>query len=479
MSPGRGESLRFLVADGEASFATSVADSLEAAHEAVTAEAISSEREVIEQGARISADAIIVGDTLQTPVETIARLTNGSDRPVVLLTDSTSREPIPAAIEAGVTDVLPRVAAESQYELLIEQLSSEQGSNGDSPGANEDANGSRSAAERAYRSVFENVSDGLVVHDPETGEIVDVNERFCEMNGYERAELIGKDIGIVTAPAEEYSYEAAYERIEAARTEGPQLFEWRNQRRTGETFPVEVHLSVVRLQGEQRVLASVRDISERKRREQRLKVFNRILRHNLRNRVDVIKSHAAELADRTDGHDATRISTAADRLAAIAERARKTDQFMSRERNETTVNLSERIGTILDSIGNSDRHVTITRDLPKRSTLVTDGEVIDVVLENALDNAIQYAESSVEVTVESVPDGYEISITDDGPGIPSEELSPLDARTETDLQHGRGLGLWQLKWGVQKLNGRLSFDVSRGTIVQITIPDLRADGRHQ
>ncbi|WP_436909119.1 PAS domain S-box protein [Halosimplex marinum] len=123
----------------------------------------------------------------------------------------------------------------------------------------------RRELERTYRGVFENVSDGLVIHDPETGEITDANERFCEMNGYEREELVGETVDVVTAA--DHGYEDARERIRAAREEGPQLFEWRNRRRDGETFPVEVHLSVVDVRGEERVLGSVRDITERKRRE--------------------------------------------------------------------------------------------------------------------------------------------------------------------------------------------------------------------
>jgi len=102
-------------------------------------------------------------------------------------------------------------------------------------------------SDRAYREVFENVSDGVVVHDAETGEILDANRRYCETNGYSR---------------------------------------------DGEEFPVEVHLAVVWIGGRERVLASVRDISERRQREQRLEVFNRVLRHDLRNQLDVITSHA-------------------------------------------------------------------------------------------------------------------------------------------------------------------------------------------
>lgn len=133
----------------------------------------------------------------------------------------------------------------------------------------------RRTLRETYRDLFENVSDGLVVHSAETGEILDVNERFCEMNGYEREELLGETVDLVTAP--EYGYEDVQERIRRAREGEPQLFEWRNQRRDDETFPVEVHLRVVSIHGEEQVLASVRDITERKRTEFQLStVLDRI-----------------------------------------------------------------------------------------------------------------------------------------------------------------------------------------------------------
>ncbi|WP_318569717.1 PAS domain S-box protein [Salinigranum marinum] len=125
----------------------------------------------------------------------------------------------------------------------------------------------RRELEQTYTELFERTSDGLVLHDPETGEIVDANERFCDMNGYERAELVGEHIDVVTPSTDGRSYDDARERIRRAREEGPQLFEWDNRRKDGTTFPVEVHLTVVDVRGEERVLASVRDITDRKRRE--------------------------------------------------------------------------------------------------------------------------------------------------------------------------------------------------------------------
>jgi len=69
----------------------------------------------------------------------------------------------------------------------------------------------------------------------------------------------------------------AGERIQRARDEGEHLFEWREQHKDGHTYPVEVHLTLVELHGEERVLASVRDITERKRREREYEqIFNKV-----------------------------------------------------------------------------------------------------------------------------------------------------------------------------------------------------------
>jgi PAS domain S-box-containing protein len=125
--------------------------------------------------------------------------------------------------------------------------------------------------ERTYRELFENVGDGLVVHHPETGEMLDVNERFCALTGYDRDELLGETVDKVTPP--EYTVENAQERIQRAREEGTHLFEWQAEPKDGEPHAVEVHLGLVDIRGNERVLASVRDISDRRRTERRLRAI--------------------------------------------------------------------------------------------------------------------------------------------------------------------------------------------------------------
>jgi PAS domain S-box-containing protein len=289
-----GGSLYLLVAATAESFAADVAEGLEAADTAVTADRAAPGETLVKRAAA-DADGVVVSGGLEAPAATVDRLATETDLPVVFLADAADAETIAAAVDAGAVDVFPRTAAAGQCALVVERVRDATGDGRDPAGktTGESAGGVSTTSGAAYREVFESVSDGLVVHDPDTGEVLDVNGRFCEMNGYGREELVGEDIGLVTAPGEEYGEEAAREMVERAREEGTQLFEWRNQRKDGETFPVEVNLSVVRLSGTERVLASVRDLTERRELE---RAYQDIF-ENVSDALVVHDPHTGEIRD--------------------------------------------------------------------------------------------------------------------------------------------------------------------------------------
>jgi len=216
---------------------------------------------------------------------------------------------------------------------------------------------------------------------------------------------------------------------------------------------------------------SLRDVTERDLREQRLAVLNRVLRHNLRNEVDVLKSHAEML----DDDEVAPILESADAIGALGQQARRIDQYVAGSTDDTTVDLEEAILSVLDTVGADDATVDVSVDIPSTATLVTNRPAVVGALESVLDNAISYADSTVSVTVDSRPGGVRLRVSDDGPGIPDWELESLDAGTESPLQHTTGLGLWQLKWAVRALNGDLSFDTTDGTTVEISVPDRSSE----
>jgi PAS domain S-box-containing protein len=197
--------------------------------------------------------------------------------PVVLLSDG-APEVAADALAAGATETLPRAVAEVDPDVAVGQLVS----------AIE-----RERARRGFGEVFESVSDGLVVHDPETGEIRAVNERYCELTGYDREELVGGTIQRILPQDPTDSLGDTCEWIERAREEGPQLFEFEGERADGEPFVGEVHLGVIDFHGETQVLASVRDVTERTRREHEYEeIFN-----SVNDTIAVIDPESGEMVD--------------------------------------------------------------------------------------------------------------------------------------------------------------------------------------
>jgi PAS domain S-box-containing protein len=89
------------------------------------------------------------------------------------------------------------------------------------------------------------------------------------MHGYTRDDAL--DLNVEDISVEGYTQEDAVERIRSAAREGPQVFEWENVTKDGETFSVEVNLKSAEINGSERILAIVRDISDRKERERRLR----------------------------------------------------------------------------------------------------------------------------------------------------------------------------------------------------------------
>ena len=234
----------------------------------------------------LTADCLVVdGPHVESWNGLVDRLTDRRPRlPVVVLVEEAAAPTVGDAIEAGATDYLPRSLWTERPSLVASQLASVVDETVSSPdetpvkSADETAPNPVDEAEPSTdrlldgtaRGLFESVSDGLVIHEPETGTILDCNSRFCELTGYNREELLGRTVDCVVATGDEYSCEQAKERIRRTAEEGSQLFEWRGETKGGETFPVEVHLDRTAVDDTDCVVASVRDITDRRARQQRL-----------------------------------------------------------------------------------------------------------------------------------------------------------------------------------------------------------------
>ncbi|MBZ5587185.1 MAG: PAS domain S-box protein [Acidobacteriia bacterium] len=143
-------------------------------------------------------------------------------------------------------------------------------------------------SEQNYREVFNATSEAIFVHDAGTGAILDVNQTMLDMYGYARAEALGLTVGDLSVARAPVTQEDAEERIRRAIEEGPQVFEWLAKRKDGLEFWVEVTLRSSPIGGKGRVLAVVRDIGDRKRAEEALRLSEERFRSMVQQAYDFI-----------------------------------------------------------------------------------------------------------------------------------------------------------------------------------------------
>ena len=131
-----------------------------------------------------------------------------------------------------------------------------------------------SSLESRYRKLLHTVPDAILEVDQD-GRITILNEAAERMFGYTRAELLGLNVDSLV-PASMRSghaeHRASYAAHPKTRPMGTGL-ELQGQRKDGSLFPVEISLSPNWIEGSLHVIASVRDITERKAVENRLRTL--------------------------------------------------------------------------------------------------------------------------------------------------------------------------------------------------------------
>lgn len=134
-----------------------------------------------------------------------------------------------------------------------------------------------------YLALFNGSSDAIVVRDGKSLAIIDVNPRFCSLYGYSPAEALGLDPAQLSDEANLYTGAMITERINKAKSEGPQFFEWRSRRKDGSQFWADVSLTVFKLPEGERIISTVRDISDRKQLETQAEAFQHHVRQIYQN----------------------------------------------------------------------------------------------------------------------------------------------------------------------------------------------------
>jgi PAS domain S-box-containing protein len=153
-------------------------------------------------------------------------------------------------------------------------------------------------SEGKHRLLFESAGDGIIIHDA-GARILAANPLACERLGYSHAELMSMTINQVDSPAE-----AAYaqDRIAQLMEQGYLAFETVHQRKDGSFIPIDVIARRITWDGRTAVMSICRDITKRKKTEDKLISTLESLKNALHATIHVLIS-AIEVRDPyTAGH---------------------------------------------------------------------------------------------------------------------------------------------------------------------------------
>ncbi len=213
-----------------------------------------------------------------------------------------------------------------------------------------------------------------------------------------------------------------------------------------------------------RVAGFVRDVTDRRRRERHLRVMGRLLRHNLRNDLNVILGRVELLQQReevpTDATLASIVETV-ESLLATADKERVIVETLADTEELVAVDLSGAVRFAAEEVRADHPAATVETSVEEGHDALAVPDLV-VAVRELVTNAVCHAGTDrPRVSVSTVAEGDRVGVVvvDDGPPIPEDEYAVLTGDHDIDrLSHGSGLGLWLVHWMVELSNGEIRFE---------------------
>ncbi len=352
-------------------------------------------------------------------------------------------------------------------------------------------------SELKYKTLVEEINDGYFVIQDEV--IVFANRAYCEMHGYDIAEVIGEKYISFLAPESREEVVDIYNRSRERRS-APSTFEYMRLHKDGRGLPTEITAKVTRYENRFSNIGICRDISRRVEMEKRMREAERMayvghittsLSHEIRNPLSAVKMNLQILSKNAQmkANDCRRIDISVReviRLERILAELLDFAKPVQMEYKQCNVNrlISSLIELISIRLKEEGLHAYLALD-PNMPDSELDGEKIGQALMNLLINAIEASTKGGRIRIKSkyhnnaAKKKIEIGIVDEGSGVPEALSKEIFKPFFTTKSKGTGLGLANVKRIIEAHSGWIEAGrhKPRGAIFRVFLPIGRNNGQ--
>lgn len=321
-------------------------------------------------------------------------------------------------------------------------------------------------SEHEYRRLFELANDAILIYEPESREILDVNENACEIYGYPRETFLGmtmKELSLDRQRGRRY-----LSTLLSRSTY--QDFETVHRRYDGKPINVLVNSSVIEFGGQQAVLSINRDITARKRTEESLMEIREAERRRIAR--DLHDAVLQDLSGTLQGLQAFKVESGGngttvgleneiDALRRAVTGLRGAIYDLRQEKEEPFIRAVESLVELNRQL-TPERQITLSVSENFTSEI---GREVSVellrVLQEALANTRQHSDArTVKVSLCQRKSRILAEVYDDGCGF------------DTDMDRSGGVGLSGMRERVEEIGGKLEIESKpdKGTLVKMSVP---------
>jgi len=343
------------------------------------------------------------------------------------------------------------------------------------------------------QEAVENTNEAFVTID-QNHRVLFFNRAAEKIFGYNRDEVIGHDLDVIMSPDCSRDHRSAVERY--TKTRIPKRIGHETEllaiRKGGEKFPASISFSVSEVGGTLYFTGIVRDLTETKAlqekivRAERLAALGQVvaeITHEIKNPLVMIGGFARQLIRQAkDKKSLTKLNIIADEVSRLETLIKELREFyMPSVLNIEEIDLNSLIGEVYSLVKDNCEGNQIRAEIKTyKKPIIIEGDraKLKQVLLNLVKNSTEAMENGGNLSIQSRLAGglVEITIADDGCGIPENDQEKIYSPFFTTKKHGTGLGLSISTNIIEDHEGSsfsLKSEEGKGTVFKITMPGFQ------